>query len=191
MDSSSPHHTTFIPGLYTKKRRVRDSSRFLAVTHKMNVSCLTKVTLSRYWLFRIIRFLIFRLPPFNLIYSASKSLSLSFLNSSSTLQLQFLLPWLLLFSVDLRLICFGWVHLGMYLTRDWVLTRHKALQPRRYFLNLWSVGLGLGFSSIPFCLFWVVFGSVTIMQLEFVSFLSFSFVWWAPLACLWCVWQIA
>ena len=188
MDSSYPFLFCFF--LFMLIWTWRDSSRFPAVTHKMNVSCLTKVALSCYWLFRIIRFLIFWLPPFNFIYSASKSLSLSFLNSSSTLQLQFLSPWLLLFSVDLWLICFWWVRLGMHLTWDWVLTEQKALQPQRYFLNLWFVGLGLGFSSILFYLFWVVFGSVTIMQLEFDSFLSFSFVWWAPLACLWCVWQI-
>ena len=102
MDSSYPSLFCFF--LFMLICTWRDSFRFPAVTHKMNVSYLTKVALSCYWLFRIIRFLIFWLPPFNFIYSASKSLSLSFLNSSSTLQLQFLSPWLLLFSVDLWLI---------------------------------------------------------------------------------------
>ena len=71
MDSSYPFLFCFF--LFMLICTWRDSFRFPAVTHKINVSCLTKVVLSCYWLFRIIRFLIFWLPPFNFIYSASKS----------------------------------------------------------------------------------------------------------------------
>ena len=69
----------------------------------------------------------------------------------------------------------------------WIITGQKDPQLLR----------ALHENSILFWTFWVVFGSVASMQLEFDGFLSFSFVWHAPFACLWCgycfmniLWQI-